>query len=360
MSRSTRLDWARSMAVEWSWWRVDPSTWRDVEPLGSVVSADMTYDADTSTYVSASLETDDYWGGELWARCYLDATQRGVRERICIATVMCESPRREVGVALVTTHVDGYGPLRALSDERVGIGWSITEGTPALHAAASVARQYGIAPVVEPVGSTYVMDETWVAGDNDTALDVVTKLAAKAGHEVTCDPDGRTCLVPSLRTSALAPVVTLDGSRDAGILLPGVSEETDWLEVPNVVEVVHSENSRTVLAIASNDDPNSPLSTVSRGRRVVARVVDPDELGAGATQEAADMLARKLLADRSCRVRTVQYTRGFDPRIECGDCVRVLLPEHGIDVTGRVTRQDLSCTTEATVRETVTVQERVW
>lgn len=348
------------MAVEWSWWRVDPSTWRDVAPLESVVSADVTYDADTSTYVSASLETDESLGGELWARCYLDAVQGGIRERICVATVLCEPSNREIGVAIATTRVDGYGTLRALEDERVGIGWSITEGTPALHAAASVARQYGLAPVVEPPGSTYVMDEAWVAGDDDSALDVVRKLAAKAGQEVTSDPYGRTTLVPAMRTSALAPVMTLDDSRDSGILLPGVTEATEWLDVPNVVEVVHSEDNRTVLAIATNDDPNSPMSTVSRGRRVVARVIDPDELGAGCSQEAADLLAKKLLSERSCRVRTVEYTRGFDPRIECGDCVRVVLARHDLDVTGRVVRQDLTCSTEATVRETITAQERVW
>lgn len=358
MSRSTRLDWSRSMALEWSWYRIDPETWQDVAPLTRVTGASVSYDADSEVLCSARIDMDEAWQGEMWARCYLDAWQGGKGERICVATLLCKPPTRTIESTVVTYSSDGYGPLAALRETRVGYGWFASAGSPSLRIAASVAREYGVAPVVEPDAS-HTLVEPWVAGDSDTALTVVSSLAAKADHEVWSDPYGNTCLVPATRVSALAPVVTLGDGAGDGMLLSGVTETSDAYDVPNVVEVVRTSETGAVLAVAVNDNPASSASTASRGRRVVARLVDPDELAAGCTQEDANRLAEKVLADRSCVVRTVEYERGFDPRIECGDCVRLLMPERGLDVTGRVVRQDFACDTTATVRETLVTQERL-
>lgn len=360
MSLSTSLDWSRSMALEWSWYRFDPNTWQVAAPLDNIVSASITCDAETDTVVSASIEMDGAWPGEeFWVRAYLDAEQGGVREHVCVATLLCQTPTRDLTSTFGTLHIDAYSPLRELADEYAGFGWTAPQGAPALATAASVAREYGRAPVECPVGAD-VLNDAWVAGDSDTALTVERVIAAKAGYEVTCDPWGRNVIRPTQRVASLSPVATIGDDAVTGILLPPITDSTDIYGVPNVIEVVHSEDAYVVIGTAVNDDPDSQLSTVRRGRRVVQRVLNPEQLGPGCTQYTADLLARSMLADASAVTRTLEYDRGFDPRIGIGDCVRIEFAQHDFIAQGVVVRQDITCDTGATVHETVRVIERMW
>lgn len=360
MSLSTSLDWSRSMAREWAWYRFDPVTWQVAQPLESVVSASITYDEDTDTVASASIEIDGEWPNEeFWVRAYLDAEQGGRSERVCVATLLCQTPSRSLTSTFATTTVDAYGSLVELNDNLVGFGWSASAGSPCLLTAASVARQYGRAPVESPTSSD-VLDEPWVAGDSDSALAVVRAMANAANHEVTSDPWGRVVIRPKQRIASLLPAATVSDDDATGIILPPMSDSADLYGVPNVVEVVHSEESYVIVGTAVNDDPDSPLSTARRGRRVVMRFINPDELGAGCTQYAADLLARNMLANESCVTRTIEYDRAFDPRIGVGDCVRIDFSRHDMTLDGIVVKQDIECDTGSRVHETVRVIERMW
>ena len=72
-------------------------------------------------------------------------------------------------------------------------------------------------------------------------------------------------------------------------MLPDVSDESDWYDVKNKVQVVYSDADRCLVGTAVNDDPLSPTSTVARGYVNALRETSP-EVDEPVTQAKLDAL----------------------------------------------------------------------
>ena len=129
--------------------------------------------------------------------------------------------------------------------------------------------------------------------------------------------------------------------------------------LPNVVEVIYSTNSGYLYSKVVNDDANSPISTVNRGREVVYRVTDPDVIG-NPTQEQMDEYAKQLLRNNSCLEYTVTYTHGYCP-VRIGDCVLLNYRRAGIErIKAKVTSQTIKCEPGCPVSETAVFTTKLW
>lgn len=351
------IDWTRGAQHTWRYWVVDPLTWRDERELGGVLSCEVTRDASADTTESASLTFDgDPPSGELLVRVYLDAAQAGATERLCVGTFLAQTPRWRGDGRVRSAEADMYGVLREMADDSPPVGLSVAKGSDPLRFAESYAR----AATRAPVGSApegVPLAEHYVAGDDETWLDVVRDLCQRGGCELATDAYGQVRFEPVRRVAALSPVQTFDDSNSS-LVMPDVEVATDLYDVPNVVRVVWSEDARCVVAEAVNDDAASPLSVQARGRRVTQVVRNPEELSKGCTESAARAVARARLSDLSHAERTVTFTHGIlSPLPALGDCVRLVYARHGIDCRARVTRQVIGCETGATVQCTATWKE---
>ena len=355
-------DWHRGRRQTFAYYEVDPSTWRDRAPIAAVTGCTIDREADGSLLESASIEVDEDVTAERYVRVYLVTEQRPygghdrVSERTCLGTFLVQTPSATYDGRTIHRTLDAYSPLLELRDDVPPAGYTLAAGTLPLQAAAAICRDACHAPVVSDSPGT-ALAAAHTAADGDTWLDVVTDLLSYEGREVALDQFGRIVFAPKRQTAALAPVWTF-ADDNSSILEAEVTEEYDWYGLPNVVEAVWSSPSRTLVSRAVNDSPNSPLSTVSRGRRVVYRIDSP-EVSDDPTQEELDEYAVSKLREMSSVERTVTYTHGYCP-VRVGDAVRLDYRAHGLDVRARVVSQRITCETDCPVQETAVYTENLW
>lgn len=351
------VDWTRGAQQTWRYWLVDPRTWQDSRELEGVVSCEITRDEDADTLESASLTLDgDAPGEEAVVRVYLDAEQ-GVRSsRLCVGTLVLQTPSWAGDGRVRTSSADLYGVLVDLDDDSPPVGFAVTAGSDPLVSAAANARQVMRAPVGTPPEGAR-LEEHYVADADETWLEAVRDLATKGGCTLAVDAYGQVRFEPVRRLSSLTPVRTFDDSNSS-ILSAEVEVTTNFHSVPNVVQVVWSEGGRCVVAEAANEDEASPLSVPARGRRVMRRLRNPEELSDGCTESAVRAVARAKLADLSHVEHTVRFAHAISaPLPALGDCVRLVYDKHGIDCRARVTRQVIRCETGGMVECTATWTE---
>ena len=133
----------------------------------------------------------------------------------------------------------------------------------------------------------------------------------------------------------------------------------DLYDIPNVVEVIYSGDNGCLLSRIVNNDENSPISTVNRGREIVYRDTNPNLSGVP-TQEMLDEYATQLLRNLSCLEHKITYTHGYCP-VRVGDCVMLNYEKANIkNVRAKVVSQSIKCETGCPVQETAVFTTKLW
>ena len=347
------MDWHRSMKQTPRYYLVNQNSWRDLEPLDTVVGCKTTRDIESELRESAQLTFDGQLVGEFWVRCYLDCEQDGRVERVPIGTWLVQTPTRKMDGRVSEVNAVAYSPLHVLREERVPVLWHAPKGSTCVDMARQVCERFGVAPVIASKANIR-LDRHYIAPNESTALDVARTLAAAAGMEVGVDAMGNVTITPYQSPEALLPTWTFRDDEKS-IIEPDVDEELDWYQIPNVCEVITG----TTIGRAVNDDPSNILSTVSRGRRVVLRIENPDELKSGATQELADRVAAKRRSAACSMERTLNIVHGICP-LKLGECAEVDWRAMDLRMLGRVTRQELDMSTGVSIRSTIKTESGRW
>jgi hypothetical protein len=169
---------------------------------------------------------------------------------------------------------------------------------------------------------------------------------------------GRILFAPQQDMASLQPVWTYNDDNSS-ILSPKITIDRDLYGIPNVVEVIYSNGSNYYYSKAVNDDPNSPTSTVNRGREIVYRETDPDTIG-DPTARQIDEYAERLLKELSSLECTVTYTHGYCPT-RVGDCIRLNYTRANIlNVKGKIVSQTIKCSLGCQVTEKAVFTTKLW
>lgn len=347
------MDFTREYTQQFSFYEVERGAWGDGRLLETVAACSFVEDAESRIRQSATLSTDGESLGETVVRCYMTATQDGASERICLGTWLVQRPRRSYAAQYASEDATCLGLLQAVDDTRPPYGYSVPAGANCAQQAEQ-ALSHGIAPVVA-AESDAVLSRPWVASPDDTWLDVAMAMADAADMEVGCDAYGR----PTLATKRIAaPPAWTFADDDSSVLLPDAEEELDWYAVPNAVELVWT-GPPVVVGRAVNDDASSPLSTVSRGREVLLREIDPTDLASNPTQATADLLAARRLEEESSLSRTVTVRHGVVP-LRAGQSAEVAWRSAGLSIVGTVARTEASVETGMTATTTIKADNAMW
>lgn len=266
-------NWTSSMEQTFEYYKVDPNTWKDVEKINNIKSSSINRDSEVETLGSATIDITDSVG-ECYTRIYLVTNQNGVIERYPLSTVLVQTPASSFNGKVRTVSMDTYTPLLELKENLPPIGYYIPKGENIMEAAYRLAREHLRAPVVE-AKSDAVLDYDFVADPSETWLSFLTDLIANARHTFGLDERGRVLFLPIQDTASLQPVWTYNDDNSS-ILYPELSMDHDLYGIPNVVEVTYSSGAEYFHVRVVNDDPNSPISTVNRGREIVHRVNNPE------------------------------------------------------------------------------------
>lgn len=353
-------DWLSSMQQTFEYYLVDPGTWKDIRRINTVSTCTISRDVEAETLGSASIGITESIG-ECYIRIYLITLQNGVREKHPLGTYLVQSPSSGFDGKNTNVTMDAYTPLLELKENQPPLGYSRLKGENIMDAAYKLVREHARAPVVSSKCSD-TLNYDFVANTDDTWITFIIDLIANAKYSFALDEMGRILFIPEQDTASLMPVWTYTDDNSS-ILHPDISMNHDLYGVPNVVEVIYTTateySSTTHYARAVNDDPNSPISTLSRGREIVYRETNPN-LNGIPTAAMIQEYATKLLRELSTLEYTVTYTHGYCP-VRLGDCVRLDYARAGLrNVKAKVVSQSIKCEPGCPVTEKAVFTTKLW
>lgn len=349
-------NWLQSMQQTYEYYTVDPGTWKNVKRLDNVKSCTISWDADTDTLGSATIDIDDSLG-ECYIRIYLVTLQNEIKERHPLGTFIVQTPSSSFDGKVRTVSMDAYTPLIELKEKSPPIGYSILKNANVLDTAYKLTAENVRAPVVQTKNDETLYSD-FVSETDDTWVTFVSDLLANANHTLSLDELGRVLFAPVQDIESLQPVWTFDDSNSS-ILYPDISMDHDLYGLPNVVEVIYSNGSEYYQTRVVNDDVNSPISTINRGREILYRDTNPSFAGEP-TQEQIDDYAKRLLKALSSIEYTISYSHGYCP-VRLGDCVRLNYERAGItDIKAKVISQSIKCELGCPVTEKAVFTKKLW
>ena len=125
------------------------------------------------------------------------------------------------------------------------------------------------------------------------------------------------------------------------------------------MEVIYSTGVAAKSVTVVNDDPDSPVSIVNRGRRITHRITDPDIVG-NPTDEYVEEYATRILKSMSSIEYTVSYKHGYCP-VRIGDCVRLNYAAAGIhNVKAKIISQSIECVPGCPVTTKAVFTTNLW
>ena len=349
-------DWSKSMQQTFEYYVMDPGTWKDVRKLDNVKSCSINWDADTDTLGSATIDATDTLG-ECYVRVYLVTIQNGLKERHPLGVFLVQTPSSKFDGKIRTVSMDAYTPLIELKEKSPPLGYSILKDSNIMEMAYRLTEENVRAPVVRTITSDKLYND-FVSETDDTWITFLSDLLANAKYSFSLDEMGRVLFAPKQDTASLQPVWTFDDSNSS-ILYPEVSMNHDLFDLPNTVEVIYSNGSENYYAKVVNDDENSPISTVNRGREILRRVTDPNISGEP-TKDQIDEYARLLLRELSSVEYTISYSHGYCG-VRLGDCVRLNYAKAGLNnVKAKIISQSIKCEPGCPVMEKAVFTTKLW
>lgn len=280
--------------------------------------ADIPWAADGGTLslsASASIKAQANWthkgggidpGDVVRLSCEFDDGRE--REELVLATLKCFYGEIGERGRLASCGIEAYGLAKVASDARYWHPYSVRAGADALIAVEEVLGSVGLALAYRPDEIHPVRASKTYFPEDFTKLDIVNDLLDGAGY-LSADTDefGRVVLRRHAPTPLWAPVELAEGPRST--IEDESAVERDWAGVCNVViGVVDGPDETVMRAVAVNDSPADPTSTVARGE--VCRVERFSDV------ESQDVLQSKvnaLLSEERSKIEAVRGRCAFSP-----------------------------------------------
>lgn len=349
-------DWSAPMQQTFEYYTVDPGTWKDVRLLDNVTASSISRDQEAESLGSATIDMTETIG-ETYVRIYLITNQNGVREKHCLGTFLVQTPSAKFDGMVSTSSVDAYTPLIELKENQPPLGYYLEQDGNIMEWATRLTKEHTRAPVVAAQSSEKLFRD-FVANTDDTWMTFLIDLLANADFYFDLDEMGRILFAPKQDTASLQPVWTYTDDNSS-ILYPEITLDHDIYGVPNVVEVIYSDSNDQYYARVVNDDENSPISTINRGREIVHRIQNPEFPGEP-TQAMITEYADKMLKDLSTLEYKISYSHGYNG-VRLGDCVRLNYERAGMkDIKARVISQSIKCEQGCPVSETAVFTKKLW
>ena len=266
-------DWTRGMKQDFEYYEVDPNSWLDKRKLDHITSSTISRDDSSETLASATIDsTDEY--EEMYIRIYLKTLQDGIEEKEDLGTFLIQTPHDKYDGRVHKYSYDTYSPLLELKDAPPPLGFYVPKGTNIMNSVYSLCLDVYRPPVVAGV-SDEVLNTDFISNTDDTWLSFISDLIANADFTLGLDERSRLIFVPKQDIAAMQPRWEYNDDNSS-ILYPDISMERDLYGVPNVVEVVYTNNKEiSISKRVVSDSPGSPTSTIARGREIVYRETSP-------------------------------------------------------------------------------------
>ena len=260
--------------------------------------------------------------------------------------LMSSPTRRPQGGSIQRT-VDCYDKTQILEDDKFTTRYVVQKQTAYTAAVATIIASAGITQTdILHSGLETATDIEFPIGTTKLAA-CNALLEAVNYNPIYADSLGRICVKPYILPYNRPIDATYD-TGDQSITAPGAMEDMDVFNVPNKV-VRYLENAEMGYLISSiqDDNPESKLSTVSRGRTIVDIAAVSDV----ANQSALDAMVAKILAERQI-YQTLTFETLNMPNHEYADCLNIDNREIGVNGKFIETAWEMNLSVDGRMRHT--------
>lgn len=304
------MNWDKGFSAAYYATIVDPDTWKDKKRIELVEGS--INRTSTDLRESADIESIDYEEGfENWIRIYLDARQVDGSAHLPLFTGIASSPDRNIDGEYAQNRIQCYSVLKPAADVLLPKGWYAARDFEASSVIVKLLKVCK-APIqvnCEPRRlSSYI-----IAEQGETNLTMTGKILDAMGWRLRILGDGTV----QICEEATEPVATFSALK-SDVIETQLTVERDMFDCPNVLRVISGNESIE----QRDDDPESPLSTISR-RREVWREDTSVMLFEGETLKS---YARRKLKELQRVSMTAQYDRRYHPDVLPGDMIRLNYP----------------------------------
>ena len=318
------MNWNNGFTARYYAERVDPASWRDIGRY-EIISGSISR-TNTGLMESADIEMDNLpEGGEVWIRIYLDARQGEYGAREALFTGLLSVPATEWYGRRRRRQTECYSVLKPAEDVVLPRGWYAPAGMDGAALAAELLS-VGSAPVTHDDNAPLISSNI-IAEDNETNLTMAHRIIDVIGWRLRINGRGEIRICPK----ASEPSATFDAMEN-DIMELSVTDSFDWFSCPNVFRATSDD----MTAIARDDEPDSPFSTVSRGREIWKS----EQCTLNENESIAEYALRRLKEEQAPS-RTVTYSRRFQPDLYVGDIATIHHPAQDIDGDFRITSQQI-------------------
>lgn len=331
-------DYARGYTTSWRVRRIDEEMWLPVGEVGGIDA--VTVKTATADGAPLLMSGDIEATGKLdegWYRVDVGAGQGSSQAMEPIATLLLSSDGAEWERGTWGGGLSGRSVLAYAAERKFAPGEYAPKGSDGAAFAAKLLRECIPAPV--SVEGSFALSEHVVFNIGATYLDGVWQILNAAGWCMQIAGDGEV----AIKAKPTEPAIRI-GNAERGLLMPTISKFTPISNVPNVFKAY--ENSQ--VAVARNDDPSSPTSTMARGREIQAVEDSPSRIDG----ESLQAYAERRLSELSAISEKADIERSFTPGIRPYDIVRVDLVEQEMIGDYMVLSQTIECSHGVTVGET--------
>lgn len=336
------MDWTKSYTSTWRVFKVNRKTWADSEMLQKVDSASVSRTADGNVLESGSLEVSGKFDSDYY-RIVMTAEQGGELARVDVATLLFDVKGGKIDFGRTVHDVDGYSVLYPASTTAVTLGEYAPAGVDGVQYAAELLRSSINAPV-ETEGS-FTLNDHVVHELGSSVIDAVWAVLDAGGYVIQIDGRG----VVHIRPKPTEPSLRIN-NNSIGMLSNGIDFDADYSDIPNRYIVIDDDR----VTIASNDDPTSIVSTVSRGYNVDVVDTSPTPVNGKTLQEYANDRLKELSVMKDERT----YTREYAPDVYLYSLVRASID--GLQGDLRVTSQSVTCGNGIVVNEKASKEIALW
>lgn len=342
------IDWTRPYSCTWKVFRVNDATWADGAQVGGIDSVSVTRSCSGGAPLmesgSMTVTGNDFARG--YYRVAMYARQNRAGQRVDVATLLCEGGKSTGDYGTRQHDVSCSSVLYPAYTQRMLDGSYIPAGADVAQHVADLLGSCIKAPIEVEGGFALSAFHWFEFGVR--ILDAAWEALKLGGYVMQIDGRGIVHIRPKPDKAAFS----FDGA-DIALLAPSVSSEFDTSEVPNRYIAKDEEK----VAIAVNDDPESDVSTVSRGY-----ILDEvDDSPATLETETLAGYARRRLSEMSTGVADIRsYTREYVPDVYPFDLVEGTPSSIGLVGNARITNQNISCADGILVSEQAAREVALW
>lgn len=308
------IDWSRGFSASYYMSVMDSALWRDIDRV-EILSGTVARSAD-SLRTSADVTCRNWMPDrETWVRVWLEAHQGNDAEKVPLFTGLAVAPTSNINGMRTEYPLQCYSVLKPAQDVLLERGWY---APVSMSGATLIQRLLAVcpAPIVVEDNSPSLANAI-IAESGETHLTMVDKILDAINWRMRIDGDGTI----RIGERASVPSGTFD-ALDNDILEPQVTLSHDWFKCPNVFRAIQEDT----VAVARDDDEDSFLSTINRGREVWMEE-DGCDLNTGET--IAEYALRRLREEQSVAT-DISYVRRFRPDITVTDIVTLHYPAQNL------------------------------